>query len=174
MTQEPFEPTPIVSVHTSPEPSRTPPPWLAEAVLVLKVARDGGLLQQLQQRVRVPRGRMGLFEVCDFFLVLLVYAVSGETTLLSFYAAWSPATALLSALWSRKHVPARCTLSRFLRAMTVEAVEALREVLFADLLASGLSGPKMGGLWDRRGQQHVFFDGDGTRQVARQRQVVKG
>ena len=107
MAQEPLDPTSTVSVHTTPEPARTPPPWLAEAVLVLEAARDGGLLQQIRQGVRVSRGRMGLFEVCDFFLVLVAYAVSGEATLLSLYAAWSPCAAVLFALWSRNHVPAR-------------------------------------------------------------------
>jgi hypothetical protein len=141
-------------------------------VLVLQAARDGGLLGQINEGVRVPRGRMGLFEVCDFFLVLVVYTVSGAATLLSLYGALAPCAALLSALWSRDRVPARCTLSRFLCAMRKEAVEALRELLFVDLCDKGLSGAKVGGLWDRCGQQHVVLDADGTRQAARQRQVV--
>lgn len=172
MAQEPLDPTSTVSVHTTPESARTPPPWLAEAVLFLQAARDGGLLQQIRQGVRVSRGRMGLFEVCDFFLVLVVYSVSGEATLLSLYAAWSPCAAVLFALWSRNHVPARCTLSRFLCAMTKEAAEALREVVFTDLCQHGLSGPELGGLRDRHGRQHIVLDVDGTRQAARQRQLV--
>ena len=165
MAQEPADPTATVSVETSPQSARTPPPWLGEAVLVLQAARDGGLLGQINEGVRVPRGRMGLFEVCDFFLVLVVYTVSGEATLLSLYRAFAPFAALLSALWSRDRVPARCTLSRFLCAMKKEAVEALREILFVDLCEKGLSGPQVGGLWDRRGQQHVVLDADGYSQA---------
>ena len=172
MAQEPADPIATVSVETSPESARTPPPWLGEAVLVLQAARDGGLLGQINEGVRVPRGRMGLFEVCDFVLMLVVYTVSGEATLLSLYRVMAPFAALLSALWSRDRVPARCTLSRFLCAMRKEAVEALREILFVDLCEKGLRGPQVGGLWDRRGQQHVVLDADGTRQAARQRQVV--
>jgi len=149
-----------------------PPPWLTEAVLLLEIARDSALLSKMQQSVRVPRGRMGTFEVCDFFLVLLAYAVSGEVTLLALYAAMAPSVALLGALWSRKHLPARCTLSRFLAAVTQPATEALRKLLFEDLLLHGLSGEQVGGLVDRVGVHHVVFDVDGTRQVARQRQVV--
>ena len=172
MTQEPAQSTPTVSIQTSAQPQRTPPPWLAEAVLILQLARDSALLTKMQQTVRVPRGRMGTFEVCDFFLVLLLYAVSGERTLLALYAAMAPCLALLAALWSRKHIPARCTLSRFLSAVAVPATEALRQLLFEDLLTHGLSGERVGGLVDRTGARHVLFDIDGTRQVARQRQVV--
>ncbi len=172
MTQEPAQSTPTVSIHTSAQPQRTAPPWLAEAVLILQVARDSALLSKMQQTVRVPRGRMGTFEGCDFFLVLLVYALSGELTLLALYAAMAPSVALLAALWSRKHLPARCTLSRFLSAVAVPATEALRELLFEDLLVHGLSGERVGGLVDRSGARHVVIDVDGTRQAARQRQLV--
>ena len=173
MTQEPTQSTPPVSVHTSPQRQRQPPPWLSEALLILQLARDSALLSQIQQTIRVPRGRMGTFEVCDFFLVLLVYAVSGELTLLALYAAMAPSVAVLAALWSRHHLPARSTLSRFLAAVTEPATEALRQVLFDDLLRNGLSGERVGGLVDRQGTRHVVFDVDGTRQVVRQRQVIQ-
>jgi hypothetical protein len=173
MVQEPADPTPIVLVQTSPQPERTAPPWLAEAVLVLEVARESRLLTWIQQSVRVARGRMGIFEVCDFFLVLVVYAVSGELTLNAFYAALGPVASVLAALWSRRHLPARSRLSRFLAAVTEPALETLRELLLADLLVHGLSGPQVGGLLDRQGNRHVLFDVDGTRQVARQRQLCR-
>lgn len=112
---------------------------------------------------------MGTFEVCDFFLVLLVYAISGELTLLAVYAAMAPSVASLGALWSREHLPARSTVSRFLAVVTQPAVDALRLLLFEDLLRHGLSGEQIGGLEDRVGTRHVVFDVDGTRQVARQR-----
>lgn len=103
MTQEPAQSTPTVSVYTSTQSQRMPPPWLSEAVMLLQLARDSALLGKVQQRVRVPRGRIGTFEVCDFVLVLLVYAVSGELTLLALYAAMAPSVALLGVLVRRAH-----------------------------------------------------------------------
>ena len=88
-------------------------------------------------------------------MVLLAYAISGELTLLAVYAALAPSVALLGALWSREHLPARSTLSRFLAAVAPAAVQALRQVLFEDLLQHGLSGARVGGLEDRVGVRHV-------------------
>jgi hypothetical protein len=74
------------------------------------------------------------------------------------------------ALFERDRLPARSTLSRFLAALTEEAVEALRTLFLDDLLSRPLSNEKQtGGLVDREGQEWVVFDIDGTREAARQR-----
>jgi hypothetical protein len=44
---------------------------------------------------------------------------------------------------------------------------------FFDLLSHGAQGPQLGGLCDRQGRLHVVFDGDGTRQVVRQRALTE-
>ena len=50
------------------------PNWLGESILLGKYWIESGLLERLQQQVRVSRGRMGDYEVCDFVLLLLIFA----------------------------------------------------------------------------------------------------
>jgi hypothetical protein len=152
---------------------RTAPPWLAEMAVLAAVWVSSGLLEKLCKLVHVPRGRMGKYEECDFILVLLGYAASGEKTLLSFYKRLEGFEAVLAGLWRGKEVPSRSALSRFLEAVTPEALEKLRELLFEDLLRRGVETQRSGGLVDRLGQRHVVFDMDGTKQMARQRGVVQ-
>ena len=139
-------------------------------MVLLRALRTCGLLQALQQHVCLARGRVGRDEVCDF--VLLVYAVSQAPTLQQCYEALPRFGSLLAGLWERAGLPARATLSRFLAAMTQEAVAALRAVLLDDLVQRGLGIDDLGGLGDRQCQRHVVFDGDGTRQTMRQRALV--
>ncbi|MCP3145001.1 hypothetical protein LXT23_47520, partial [Pyxidicoccus sp. QH1ED-7-1] len=164
--------SPAATVETPSQPMLALPTWLPEAVLLLKHWRDSGLLHALQTKVLVPRGRMGHFEVCDFVLVLLAYTVSGERTLAALFTAMTPCAAALAALWQRERLPSRAALSRFLAAVPASALEALRAMLFHDLCAHGLTANRTGGLIDRAGHRQLVFDIDGTRQVARQRQVV--
>ncbi len=72
------------------------------------------------------------------------------------------------ALFSRKLLPHRSTLSRFLAALDQPTVEALRTLFHKDLLARS-PFPSSGGLFDRTGAQWLVVDVDGTRQTARQR-----
>ena len=44
-----------------------------------------GLQKAIEERVRFARARMGDYEVIDFVVMLLGYAVSGEPTLTAFY-----------------------------------------------------------------------------------------
>ncbi len=64
--------------------------------------------------VRVERGRAGTFEVIDFVLVLLAYAVSGAATLRAYYEQAPPAEPTLMGSWQRHALPSRSALSRFL------------------------------------------------------------
>jgi len=43
----------------------------------------------------VERGRMGQYEVMDFVLLLISYAVSGERTIADFYRAIAPVKTVL-------------------------------------------------------------------------------
>ena len=73
-------------------------------------------------------------------------------------------------MFDRDHLPARSTLSRFLTALTLEPVEALRSLFLTDLLSRPLSEERAtGDLVDREGSTRVVFDIDGTREAARQR-----
>ncbi len=74
------------------------------------------------------------------------------------------------ALFGRKRLPARSTLSRFVAALPPEPVEALRSLFLSDVLAYPLvSEEQPAGLWDRTEKQWQVFDIDGTREAARQR-----
>lgn len=63
------------------------PAWLGEAVLLGKYWLDSGLVGYLEKEVRVVRGRMGRYEVMDFVLLLISYAISGERTIAEYYQA---------------------------------------------------------------------------------------
>jgi hypothetical protein len=161
-------------VSASERIERSAPPWLAEVAVYAQVWVGSGLLEKLQERVHVPRGRMGTYVECDFVLPSLGYASSGERTLKDFYARMEGFEPALCALWGRNAVPSRSALSRFHAAVTPDSLESLRALLFEDLLSRGIAEPQFGGLLDRVGQRHVFFDIDGTKQPGRQRTLVSG
>ena len=61
------------------------PNWFGEAVLLGQYWLASGLVGYLEEEVRVVRGRMGRYEVMDFVLLLVSYAISGERTIADFY-----------------------------------------------------------------------------------------
>src|SRR5205809_7955975 len=68
------------------------------------------------------------------------------------------------ALFDREQLPARSTLSRFLAALTMEPVEALRSLCLDDLRSRQLTKERQRGeLLDRAGGQWEVFDIDGTK-----------
>ncbi len=117
----------------------------------------------------------GSHEVLDFVAVLIGYALSGEPTLKTFYERLLPFAIPFMALFGRKQLPHRSTLSRFLAALDQPTVEALRTLFQEDLVARPLEqdGVPQGGLWDRQGTHWLVFDVDGTRQGARQRALPR-
>jgi len=122
----------------------------------------------------MPRRRFGHYEVIDFLAVLFGYAISGERTLEAFYERLQPFAVPFMALFDRDRLPARSTLSRFLAALTMEPVEALRSLFLDDLLARPRAYEQQRGeLLDRAGGQWEVFDIDGTREAARQRALPK-
>ena len=138
--------------------------------MVAHALRRLGVLATIEERVRFARRRFGHYDVIDFVVVLLGYAISGERTLEAFYERVHPFASPFMALFGRERLPHRSTLSRFLAALGQAPVEALRTVFLEDLVARPLEKEeKTGGLWDRQGTQWVVFDVDGTRQAARQR-----
>jgi len=157
-----------VTIQIAPESAPSTPSWLAEVVAVAQMLTHVGILKAVQQRVRFSRVRFGHYEVIDFVVVLIGYAVSGEPTLKAYYERLMPFAGAFMALFGRDRLPDRSTLSRFLAALNQTTVEALRTLFQEDLVArKAFVSP--GGLWDRVGQQWVVVDVDGTRQAARQR-----
>jgi hypothetical protein len=159
-----------VTIQTSGQSVPRVPGWFGEVAVIAHYLRHVGVLATIEERVRFARRRFGHYDLIDFVVVLLGYAVSRERTLEAFYECVHPFATPFMALFGRERLPHRSTLSRFLAALDQAPVEALRTVFLKDLLARPLEKEeKTGGLWDRQGTQWVVFDIDGTRQAARQR-----
>ena len=96
--------------------------------MIASYLRHQGMLTAIEERVRFTRHRFGQYDVVDFVVVLLGYAISGERTLEAFYERVRPFAAPFMALFGRERLPHRSTLSRFLAASGQERVEALRTI----------------------------------------------
>jgi hypothetical protein len=157
-----------VTIQITPESVPSPPFWLGEAAAFAQVLSYTGILKAIQEQVRFARARFGQYDLIDFVVVLIGYAVSGEPTLQAFYERLWPFAEPFMALFGRNQLPHRATLSRFLAALDQTPVETLRARFQEDLLARQ-PFPSPGGLFDRTGAQWIVVDVDGTRQPARQR-----
>jgi hypothetical protein len=113
-------------IEATAQPQQTAPPWLAEAVVLARAIWSTWALLPLCETVRVARGRAGLYEVCDFVLILLAYAVSKADTLAAFFAQAKPVRTGLMAAWQRDRMPSASALSRFLSAVQATSLEQLR------------------------------------------------
>lgn len=139
------------------------PPWFGEVVVIAHRLRHLGVLATIEERMHFARRRFGHYDLIDFMVVLLGYAISGERTLEAFYESVQPFAAPFMALFGRERLPHHSTLSRFLAALNQAAVEAWRTVFLEDLLARPLEQENTtGGAWDRQGNQWLVFDVDGT------------
>src|SRR6266496_1158305 len=103
-----------VHLQMAPEDRPSVPCWFGEVAIVAQLLSTSGILKDIEQRVRFARARFGTYELVDFVAVLIGYAVSAEPTLLAFYERLTPFAAAFMALFGRKTLPHRCTLSRFL------------------------------------------------------------
>jgi hypothetical protein len=85
-----------------------------------------GLLEAFVQQVRLVRGRFGSYEPTDFLGPLVGYAISGERTLADFFERVAPFETAFMALFERRCLPHRSSLSRFLADVDRPCLEALR------------------------------------------------
>ena len=153
----------FVTIQASSQSVPREPCWFGEVAVIAHVLRRQGVLAAIEERVRFARRRFGYYDVIDFVVVLLGYAMSGERTLEAFYESLQPFAAPFMAIFGRERLPHRSTLSRFLAALDQAAAEALRLVFLGDLVKRPLEKEeKTGGLWDRQGTQWLVFDVDGT------------
>ena len=132
-------PTPV-KVQIVPESVPSLPSWLGEVTIVAHVFAQFELIAAIQERVRFARARFGQYDVIDFVVVLLGYAVSGERTLEEFYDRLLPFENVFMALFGREKLPSHSALSRFLAALDEPVVEALRMLFQEDLVARKPSG----------------------------------
>jgi hypothetical protein len=113
------------------------------------------------------RGHFGTYEPIDFLALLIGYAMSGERTLSDFFERLAPFGTAFMALFGRKSLPHRSSLSRFLADVDRPCVEAFRTLFEQDSEASGWTTETIGGIFDRQGRRSIAFDVDATRQAAR-------
>jgi hypothetical protein len=159
---------PSVTIQITPESVPSTPSWMGEVASFAQLLTHTGILKKIQEQVRFARARFGQYDLIDFVVVLIGYAVSGEPTLLAFYERLALFAEPFMALFGRNQLPHRSTLSRFLSALDQASAEALRALFQHDLLArKPFTSP--GGLFDRTEKQWIVIDVDGTRQAARQR-----
>jgi hypothetical protein len=172
MAQKRSEDTSTTLIETTPEAAPTAPPWLAEALAVLRALRVSGLWSSLPDRLRVERGRAGIYVAADFLLVLLTFAVSDAPHLKAFFQQLPPVALALGALWDRALLPSSAALSRFLAAVQPHHVTRFAAMLLDDLIDHGIPTERAGGLLDREGQRTLVFDDDGTYHGMRQRELA--
>src|SRR2546421_3824131 len=160
---------PCIEVQTSPEDRPSVPEWFAEVVIIARHLTTTGLLDAFAHQVRLVRGRFGSYEPIDFLALLMGYAISGERTLADFFERLAPFEAAFMAVFGRRCLPHRSSLSRFLTAVDRPCLEAFRTLFEKHSFADGWTAESIGGLWDREGRRYIVFDVDATRQAARQR-----
>src|SRR5437870_4209784 len=73
------------------------------------------------------------------------------------------------ALFGRRCLPHRSSLSRFLADVDRPCLEAFRTLFEQHTFIEGWTSETIGGIFDRQGRRYLVFDVDATRQAARQR-----
>lgn len=85
--------------------------------MIAQYLATNGLLEAFGRQVRFVRGRFGSYEPLDFLAPLIGYAISGERTLADFFERLTPFASAFIALFGRKCLPHRSSLSRFLASV---------------------------------------------------------
>ncbi len=158
-----------IEVQTTSEKRFSVPAWFAEVVIIAGYLEQKGILEAFAHQVCLVRGRFGTYEPIDFLALLIGYAISGERTLAEFFERLAPFEAAFMALFGRRCLPHRSSLSRFLADVDHPCLEAVRTLFEQHSFADGWTSESIGGLWDRQGRRYIVFDVDATRQAARQR-----
>src|SRR5947207_11794226 len=130
-------PNPCIEVQTSPEARPSVPPWFAEVVILARHLTTHDLLDVFAQQIRLVRGRFSTYEPIDFLALLIGYAISGERTLADFFERLSPFESAFMALFGRRCLPHRSSLSRFLAAVDRPCLEAFRALFEQQSFAEG-------------------------------------
>jgi hypothetical protein len=162
-------PSPCIEVQTSSQDRPSVPAWFAQVVIMAQHLRTKGLLDAFAHQVRLVRGRFGSSEPIDFLALLVGYAISGERTLADFFERLAPFETAFMALFGRRGLPHRSSLSRFLADVDRPCVEAFRTLFQQYSFTDRWTSETIGGIWDRQGRRYIVFDVDATRQAARQR-----
>src|SRR5437868_14181059 len=140
-------PNPCIETQTTPEDRPSVPAWFAEVVIVARHLEKKGLLDLFAHQVRLIRGRFGSYEPIDFLALLIGYAVSGERTLADFFERLAPFETAFMALFERRNLPHRSSLSRFLADVDRPCLEAFRTLFEQHSFAEGWTAETIGGIF---------------------------
>jgi hypothetical protein len=105
---------PCIEVQTTSENRFSVPVWFAEVVIIAGYLEQQGRISAFAHQLRLVRGRFGSYEPIDFLALLIGYAISGERTLADFFERVEPFESAFMALFGRRCLPHRSSLSRFL------------------------------------------------------------
>ncbi len=83
-------------------------------VIIAGYLEQQGRISAFAHQLRLVRGRFGSYEPIDFLALLIGYAISGERTLADFFERVEPFESAFMALFGRRCLPHRSSLSRFL------------------------------------------------------------
>ena len=146
-------PSPCIEVQSSSEDRPSVPAWFAEVVIMAHNLRTKGRMSAFAHQVRLVRGRFGRYKPIDFLALLVGYAISGEGRLSDFFERVAPFETAFMALFGRKCLPHRSSLSRFLAAVDRPCLEAFRMLFEKHSQASGWTSETIGGVFDRQGRR---------------------
>ena len=108
-------PNGCIEVQTSPLDRASVRSWFARSRHDCPPPGNAGAARGFYaSRVRLVRGRFGRYEPIDFLGLLIGYAISGERTLTDFFERVVPSASAFMALFGRRSLPHRSSLSRFL------------------------------------------------------------
>jgi hypothetical protein len=115
---------------------------MAQAVIVLRAWQTWGLVDSLR---RLRWGRQSKrFEIVDLALLLLLFCLSNERSVRSFFKHMGPHADLLGAAWGRNKLPTRSGFMAMLKAVDEPLVQAIRP-LFCLTSPSGFRPTAFGG-----------------------------
>src|SRR5207237_1741285 len=98
-----------VVIQASSQSVPSTPSWFGEVTVIAHYLEHLGVLSDISERVRFARRRFGQYDLIDFAVVLLGYAISGERTLEAFYERVLPFANTFMALFGRERLPHRST-----------------------------------------------------------------
>lgn len=124
MTDESPKTTPTVRVQASHTSRKDPPPWMAQAVILLTAWQTWGLVDSLRG---LRWGRQSKhFQAIDLVLVLLLFSLSNERSVRAFFKHLGPHADTLAALWGREKLPKRSGFVEMLAAIDDPFLESMR------------------------------------------------
>lgn len=123
MTDECLKSTSPVHVQTSSVSRKDPPPWMAQAVVLLSAWKTWGLVDSLRELRWARLSKR--FELVDLVLVLLLLSLSNEPSVRAFFKHLGPHADTLAALWGRRKLPTRSGFLGMLAAVDAPLVQAI-------------------------------------------------